>query len=231
MSEWLQRNDGEEKDDGEAGQQDIQRDLIRSFLTLRPLYESNHAIEKGLAWIGCDANRDLVAQHPRTSGHRGAVTACFANDRSGLARDSGFIDGCHTVDYLAVTRNHLPGGDAYHILCAKLGTRHLLNHFRPDAIGNRLRFRLAQCIGLCFAASFGHGLRKICKEHREPEPERDLQIESSAAEPTNNIRYQKHRGEDTSHFNDEHDWIAHHRDGIQLAQSIHCGSPARCPHS
>jgi hypothetical protein len=112
-SEWLQGNDGEEKNDGEAGQQDIQRDLIRSFLTLRTLYESNHAIEEGLARIGCDANRDLVAQHPCASGHRRAVTARFANDRSGLASDSGFIHGCHTCDYFTITRNHLPSGDAY----------------------------------------------------------------------------------------------------------------------
>src|SRR5262249_5200533 len=81
-SEWLQRDDGKEKDDGEAGQQDVQRNLVWSLLTLAPLYESNHAIEKGLARVGSYADSDLITQHPRAAGYRGSVTASFANDRS-----------------------------------------------------------------------------------------------------------------------------------------------------
>ena len=60
--EWLQRDDSEQKNDGEAGQQNVQRDLIRRLLTLRAFDKRNHAIEKGLARIGRDADRDLVAQ-------------------------------------------------------------------------------------------------------------------------------------------------------------------------
>ena len=37
--------------------------------------------------------------------------------------------------------------------------------------------RFAQIVGLCFAASFGHRLGEVRKEHREPEPESDLQFE------------------------------------------------------
>ena len=51
---------------------------------------------------------------------------------------------------------------------------------------SRRRYRLRHRVGLCFteavglslAARFSHGLREVGKQHREPEPERDLQRES-----------------------------------------------------
>jgi hypothetical protein len=50
-----------------------------------------------------------------------------------------------------------------------------------QALRHRLRFRLAQRVRLRLAAAFRHGLGKVGKQHREPQPQRDLQIESEAA--------------------------------------------------
>ena len=35
-----------------------------------------------------------------------------------------------------------------------------------------------ECIGLGFATAFSHGFGEVGEEHREPEPEGDLQIEA-----------------------------------------------------
>ena len=48
------------------------------------------------------------------------------------------------------------------------------------ALGNGLAFGLAQRVGLGLAAALGHGLGKVGEQHREPEPERDLQVEAEA---------------------------------------------------
>ena len=45
-------------------------------------------------------------------------------------------------------------------------------------VGLRLGARFAQCVGLGFAAAFGHGFGEIGEEHGEPEPQRDLQSEA-----------------------------------------------------
>ena len=45
-------------------------------------------------------------------------------------------------------------------------------------LGQRIRFGLAQAVGLGFAARFRHGFGEIGEQHREPQPERDLQARS-----------------------------------------------------
>ncbi len=61
--EGLQGDDGQQEDDGEAGQQDVEGDLVRGLLALGPLDQADHAVEEGLAGSGGDAHHDLVGQH------------------------------------------------------------------------------------------------------------------------------------------------------------------------
>ena len=49
---------GEEEDDGHAGEQDVQRDLVRRLLPLGALDQRDHAVEEGRARGGGDA--DLI---------------------------------------------------------------------------------------------------------------------------------------------------------------------------
>ena len=48
---------------------------------------------------------------------------------------------------------------------------------------HRLGARFTQRVGLSFAAAFCHGFRKVGKQHGEPEPKRDLQIEVEIRRP------------------------------------------------
>src|SRR5438105_5954218 len=90
-------------------------------------------------------------------------------------------------------------------------------------MGLGFRPRLAQRVGLSFAASFGHGLGKVGEQHREPEPQCDLQVESEAhsrcAEKQGSCDY-------TAHLHHEHDRVPHHGAGIQLNDRI----PERATH-
>ncbi len=53
------------------------------------------------------------------------------------------------------------------------------------ALRDGLAFGFAQRVGLRLAAAFGHGFGEVGKQHREPEPERDLQIESESGAMVN----------------------------------------------
>jgi len=54
----LQRNNGQQKDDGEAGEQDAERDLVRRLLPGRAVNERDHAIQERLT--GLDVIRTLI---------------------------------------------------------------------------------------------------------------------------------------------------------------------------
>ncbi len=82
----------EHEDDGEADQQDVERDLVRCLLPLGAFDQLDHAVDEGRALRRGDADADPVGQHLRAAGHRRAIAAGFANDRCGLAGDRRLID-------------------------------------------------------------------------------------------------------------------------------------------
>ena len=86
--------------------------------------------------------------------------------------------------------------------------------------------RTPQRIGLRLAAAFRHRLGKVGKQHREPQPQCDLQIESEARLPAHSFQNEQHRGHHAAHFHHEHHRIAHHGHGMQLDQRI----PGRAAH-
>ena len=126
-----------------------------------------------------DLDPDPVGQHLRAAGHRRAVAARLADDRRGLAGDGALVDRRDALDDFAVGGNDLARRDADDVALAERRRRHgLVRAVRALALGDGLGLGLAQRIGLRLAAPLGHRLREVGEEHRQPEPERDLQLEA-----------------------------------------------------
>ena len=105
----------EHEDDGQADEQDVERDLVRRLLPLGAFDQPDHAIEEGRARRGRDAHADPVGQHLRAAGHRRAVAAGFADDRRGLAGDRRLVDRGDAFDHLAVGRDDVAGFDQHDV--------------------------------------------------------------------------------------------------------------------
>ena len=95
--------------------------------------------------------------------------------------------------------------------------------FAYDVRGG-LRLGAAQRIGLRFAAALRHGFSEVREQHREPEPQSDLQVEAEVSLVTAVIREQQHRREDAADFYDEHDGVLHHGGGIEFDERVDTGA-------
>ena len=178
-------DDREEEDERQAGEQDVERDLVRRLLPLRALDQGDHAVEEGRARLGGDAHLDPVGEHLRAAGDRRAVAAAFADDRRGLAGDRRFVDRGDALDDLAVGRDEVAGLDQHDVAACAAGSPapsvHLVADDVGQPLGDGLGLGLAQGLGLRLAAAFGHRLGEVGEQHREPEPERDLDGEAQPA--------------------------------------------------
>jgi hypothetical protein len=105
------RGHHEHEHDGQPGEQDVQRDLVRSLLARRALDQGDHPIDKGRARRRGDAYTDPVGEHLRTAGHRRAVAAGFPDDGGGFAGDRRLVDRGDTLDDLAVGGDQLASLD------------------------------------------------------------------------------------------------------------------------
>ncbi len=137
--ERLQGHDSQQKDDGQTGQQNIQRNLVGCLLALGAFDQRNHAIEEGLAGIRRYLHLDLVGEHTGSAGHRGAVAPSLTNDGSGFAGDRRLVHRSDPFDDLSVGRDHLAGGHDNHVTSTQLRTRHLLDLAAfQKSVGDRL---------------------------------------------------------------------------------------------
>ena len=84
-------------------------------------------------------------------------------------------------------------------------------------IGHGLGARLAQRVRLRLAAPLGHRLGEVREEHGQPQPERDLQLESQMAAAAHGIAHELDCRQHAADLDDEHDRVAHHRPRVQLA--------------
>ena len=172
----LQRDHRQQEDQRQAGDQNIQRDFIRRLLPLRAFHQRDHAVEKRFAGIGSDLDLDLIRQHSRAAGDRAAVAAGFANDRRAFARDDGFIDGRDAFDHVAIAGDQVARVADDDIAGAQHGRTGLFDLAgRRHAFRQSVGLRLAQAVGLSFAARFRHRFGEVREQHREPEPQRDLE--------------------------------------------------------
>ncbi len=217
----LQGDDGEQEDDGEAGEKDVEGDLVGGLLALGAFDESDHAVEEGFAGVGGDADGDLVGEDAGATGDGGAVAAGFADDGGGLAGDGGFVDRGDADDDFAVARDHLAGDDADDVVGAELGAGNLFDGAGlGDLVGGGFGLGEAESVGLGFAAAFGHGFGEVGEEDGEPQPEGDLEIEAEVAVVGEEVVDEEDGGQDAADFDDEHDGVLHHGRRGELDESV-----------
>ena len=122
---------------------------------------------------------DPVRQHLGAAGDGRAVAAGLADHGSRLAGDGRLVHRGHAFDDLAVAGDVVAGLDVDHVAGAQQAAGDLFKAaVGRVALGDGLALGLAQRVGLGLAAALGHGLGKVGKQHREPQPERDLQVEA-----------------------------------------------------
>ena len=144
--ERLQRDRRQQEDDREAGQQDVEGDLVGRLLPAGPLDQGDHPVEERLARPGGDPHDDLVGQHPGAAGDRRAVAARLADDRRRLAGDGRLVDRGDALDDLAVGRDHLAGRDDHDVVRRRAATTAPARASRRPGAGWR-RSRSGPCAG------------------------------------------------------------------------------------
>ncbi len=223
--DWLESDYGQEKDDGEASEKDVECDLVGGLLTLGAFDESDHAVEEGFAGVGGDADFDLVGENAGSSSDGGAIAACFANDGGGLAGDSGLVDRGYALDDFAVAGDHVAGDDDADVSGAEVGAGDVFGGaVETETDGGGFGFGAAECVGLGFAAPFGHGFGEVGEEDGEPKPEGDLQVEAYGVVVRGDVAEEIDGGDEAADLDDEHDGIFHHGARVEFSQRVDEGA-------
>ena len=115
------RHGREHEDDGQARQQDVERDLVRRLLPLGAFDQPDHAVDEGRALRRGDADADPVGQHLGAAGDRRTVAAGFADHGRGFAGDRGLVDGGDALDHFAVGRDVVAGFDQHDVADLEAG--------------------------------------------------------------------------------------------------------------
>ena len=175
--ERQQRHRRQQEDDGQRRQQNVERNLVGGLLAFGAFDHGNHAVEEGLARIGRDAYDQPIRQHPRATGHGTAVAAALANDRGALAGDGALVHGGNAFNHLPIAGNDIARLDDDHVTlaqrrCRDGGKRGTILG-AGQLLGRDIAPGAAQRVGLGLAAAFGHGLREVGEDHREPQPQGD----------------------------------------------------------
>ena len=214
------RGCGENEDDGQANQQDIERNLVWRFLSFGAFDQPDHAIEEGRARCGCDAHAYPIGQHLRAAGDGRAVTTRLADHRCRFAGNRRLVDRSHAYDHLAVRRNKIAGLDQNKVANLKAGTRHqpivLLIACAGNELGLGFGALTAQRVGLCLTPTLGDGFREVGEQHGEPQPQDNLKLKADMPAAGHQIANQDHRRERRDDFEHEHDRILHQRSRIEL---------------
>ena len=217
------RRGGEHEDDGQADQENVERDLVRSFLPLGAFDEPDHAVEERGARRRGDAHAYPVGQHLRAAGDGRAVAAGFANDRRRFTGDGGFVDRSHALDHLAVGRDDVAGFDQDDVVDLEFGRG-------DEAVALRIAVAAYQLgpgfgplppqrFGLGLAAAFGDRLGEVGEQHGEPQPEDDLKFEDNIAAAGHEVADQDDGGERGDDFEHKHHRVLHQRARIELDES------------
>ena len=178
--ERLQGHDGQQEDDGQAGQQNVQRDLVGRLLPLGAFHQGDHAIQEGLAGIRRHLDFDLVGEHARAAGDRGAIAARLANDGRRLAGDGRLVHRSDAFDDLAIRRVRIlrpkPGPDRRHAASSwELARSRPPSTMRLAIVSDRA-FRSVSACALPRPSAMASA--KLANKTVNHKPERDLQIEA-----------------------------------------------------
>jgi hypothetical protein len=162
----------EHEDDGQADQQNVQRDLVRRLLPLGALHQLDHAIEERRSWGRGDADHDPVGNHGRPASDGRAIAAGLADHRRRFTRHGGFVDRSDTLDHLTITGNDVASFADNKIACLKLISGHALIEFgivrRQKPLGAGFRASLRAACRLAPSRALGHGFGEVGEKHGEP---------------------------------------------------------------
>ena len=148
--ERAQRDDGGEEGDRQAGEQDVERDLVRRLAPLGALDERDHPVEERLARLLRDLDHEPVGEQPRAAGDGRAVAAGLADDRRRLAGDRRLVDRADALDDLAVGRGSpRPASTTTMSPALQLGRRHLVVRAVGAPARRRVVVRVARSAFAC----------------------------------------------------------------------------------
>ena len=171
--ERLQRHDGQQEDDREAGQQDVEGDLVRGLLPVRAL-RPGRSCGRGSVSPGFDVICTTIwsdsTRVPPVTAERSPPDSRMTGADSPVMADS-------STEAMPSTTSPSPG-------ISSPGRRRRTGR-RPaarvdgvssiDAVGlahagHGLGAGLAQRVGLRLAPALGHGLGEVGEQHGEPQP-------------------------------------------------------------
>ena len=219
--ERLQRRRGRQEDDGQAGQQDVERDLVGRLLPARALDEGDHPVDEALAGLGRDLDDDAVREHLGAAGDRAPVAAGLADDRRGLAGDRRLVDAGHALDDVAVAGDDLAGDDDDPVAeasAAVAGTSLVaVASSRCAVVSVLARRRVAACALPRPSATASARLANTTVSQS--------QATTAQAKTLGSVTADDGR-EDRADLDDEHDRVAHHDPGVELAQGVRAARSA-----
>ena len=115
------RRDDDHEDQRQAGEQDVQRDLVRGLAPRGALDQRDHPVQERVTGLLGDLDDDPVREHARAAGDRRAIAAGLADHGSGLARDRRLVDRRDPLDHGPVAGDQLAGLDDDDVALAQLG--------------------------------------------------------------------------------------------------------------
>ena len=166
---------------------------------------------------------DPVRKNARASGNSGAIATRFADDGGGFAGDGRFVDRGDAFDDFTIASDELAGFDLDDVAGTQLRTGNRFSRaVGAKTVGHGFALGFAQRVSLRFAAAFGDGLGEVSEENREPEPQRDLEIEADGL-MADRFFNQQSSGDDAADFDDEHDRVLHHQARVELGEGVDDG--------
>ena len=165
----LQGDHGHQENKSEPAEQDVQRDLIGGFLSVGPLYQSDHAVEKGLARLGGDLDHDAVRQDVGAARDRAAVATGLADHGGRFTGDGRLVHGGDPLHHVAVARDDLARLDDAEVADLERSGRDLARGaVRPAKVGEGLAAGVTQCVGLGLAPALGHRFSEVGEDDGGP---------------------------------------------------------------
>ena len=137
-----------------------------------------------------------------------------------------FVDRGHTFDDVAVAGDDLACFDEHDVAESQVERVHPFHQTIEArgigvAPGERVAARAAQGVGLRLAPPFGDGFGEIRKQHREPEPGRDLARKGRYAVVGQEISNEEQRHQERDHLGDEDDRVLRQGPRVELADGAH----------
>jgi hypothetical protein len=145
------------------------------------LDKRDHPVEKTLPRIDRHLHANFVGDHARSRGDRRPVAARLADHRRAFAGDRGLVHRRDAADDVAVRRDQIARLDQHDIADAQGagGNAVIRLSVALHPLGGQLGLGGAQRCRLRLTATFGERLGKGTEEHRQPQPDHELQLEAS----------------------------------------------------